>query len=460
MKEKIFVINGYYPDYNKKHGKNSFFNTENLSKIGEVVKISDPNSGFKSEDLTNLFKNHLNDHPKVVNIIIDAHGGVSQKVGHYLQTGVVKPALLNSIFNYFTMQQKSPNVILARSIKVIKELVKATKNIPLILITPSCYGAHLPPLVKEMPKGSKIMSLSNKKSQTMGQDYANNNINKLLNYFTQFELKFENIIELCALSQKITGNTPIIGVHGNDGQVHQLKLNHFAEKFIANNKKFSPFFEKLFDEKIIDRTHLIELANKIKNNSLKIKELKIPKKLFSEVQSSILANKSIEQFKTEFENKYYFPGALKSFAIEEQVIIKSLLEGINIKKNIIETLKEKNGADINNLISNIKLLTSSGKLDEAINAYLKDSHCSLKSEKSNPVENISNAAHLKQSLNNLHGIELKIEELYDLIDKFQNKDTNNYLKPFLHEISASDEFLNIVPNYSALLALGAEEALE
>lgn len=328
MKEKIFILNGVDAHYNEKHGQNSFFNIENLSKIGQIIKLSNPEIGFTSNKLASLFKNHLKDNPTSINLIIDMHG-IVLKGNHFMHTGKAG-FITNFLFNILGLEQFK-DIVLESSQTVIEQLVKATKNIPLTVLTNGCYGGHLPSLVIKMPKGSKIISLSNKKSLTLSYDYSNNNIDKLLNYFAQYELKFENIVELYALSQKVSGNTPITGVHGKDGKAYQLKLNHLAEKFILNDKKFSPLFEKLFEDNIIDRNHVLSLINKVKNNSLKIKELKVPKAFLSDVKECILAGESLENFKSKFEEKYYYPGALKSFLIEDQFAIKSLLKAINEK---------------------------------------------------------------------------------------------------------------------------------
>lgn len=67
---------------------------------------------------------------------------------------------------------------------------------------------------------------------------------------------------------------------------------------------------------------------------------------------------------------------------------------------------------------------------------------------------------LKKALDNLYKIELQIEERSAIIDDLRNSNTGDYLLPFFDKHSVEKEFFNVVPNYSILMALGAEEAIE
>lgn len=141
--------------------------------------------------------------------------------------------------------------------ELVKELVEHTNGIPLKILVSSCYGANFQDCLELLPNRSKIFTLSDRDTITSSEDMVNETI-KGAN-----PKNLEELFILTILSQKVTNNTPIVGIKDNDICVVKKLTELGMESLTSNQKIHSEIFKAITENNLKVKAAVTALTNKI-----------------------------------------------------------------------------------------------------------------------------------------------------------------------------------------------------
>lgn len=220
-KETIFFING--PDTEKLTqcadskfyllNPTNYYNseTEVLEASTHKLDIKILREFFTSTD---IFQKD-----KVINIALTMHGYVENN-DYVLEIESEDPT-------------NSKDEVKIPAEQFLHELVEATDGRKLNIFFVCCYGANIHDSIEVLPKGSKIISVSDRDKPTDARDLYNSKMPDLIEYFYSKSENciFQYFLPIYALSCKLSFNTPVISFIDNNGAKRILSLDSYATEY-------------------------------------------------------------------------------------------------------------------------------------------------------------------------------------------------------------------------------------
>lgn len=190
--------------------------------------------------------------------------------------------------------------------KVLEAIIKASGTTPIKLFTISCHGEgfhlHANKFCKQIPKGSKIMTVCKSNESSKFIDLCNKDMLKWLDSLAannkEGVLTLEDVQEAYCLSQRFSKNTPAVSIFNGQSQ-KIIKLNdYFNENFLKKDLKkedisISNRLKDLLKIKNISAEDLSDLVQDLNNSSDDPKQHKLfrmPKELSN-------VNKLVESYR-------------------------------------------------------------------------------------------------------------------------------------------------------------------
>ena len=270
MSPQLFIIHGSHTDnLGTDDIMVSLLSAPNLSKHSELVPLGNCKSGISLSEIETELPSLIKPDNTQINIIISMHGVVG-KDDQYLI--------------YTNGQLQSSNLL-------VNSLIKGTGGRALNLLFTSCFGANIQNNLALLPKGSKLISLSDKDQETQASDYFNMKAPEISELLAQYPFKFENLLAAYLLNQKLSFNTPIIGIHHNDGTLERKTMQDLAKQYLGRTELIQP------------SDLMQKLCEIYRISDIQIEHVKHSR------------DGTFEEFKSTHEKQYYFDGALQALRV-------------------------------------------------------------------------------------------------------------------------------------------------
>ncbi len=288
MKPKLIIIHGRgTANFGTGEQVDSLFSKPNLSKHSDVTYIGDSKDGVSLAEIDTMLPKLIVPDNVPLNIIIAMHGGVED--GEYIVT--------------------ADNATKASDL--INTLISATEGRALNILFLSCFGANVQTHLALLPKGSKLISLSDIDKETHFHDSHNAMAPEISELIAENPFVLESLLEAYLFSQKFTYNTPMIGKHHMDGSLEIKGMKDLAKQYFAGSEANPPseFLQNLCKIIHLAPQHLQLATTKILESHGDITDLICKEQLCPIVIHNSRAG-TFEKFKADHEKQYYFAGAL------------------------------------------------------------------------------------------------------------------------------------------------------
>ncbi len=302
-KEKVFYFKG--PEISSDFTQDPFLNSMHP---GFIARHFEMHHSKNFNGMLDLIKKSSSA-TSTINIIIDAHG---EEVAPY------KIQIQNSGTEYIN--------------NIIKSIIEVADNKPIKLFLTCCFGERAHELdvelVQKMPKGSYIISLSQKDRVTSALDFCHNSMDDILNAILDNNegsyLKLEQLLEVYCITQRFIKNTPKISLFNGDEQKTISIKDYFNDKVL--NKKdinISKALIGIISGLNLSEQDLLDSIEYLKNSSnAKIQKslYKMPNKIsdLKNITEYVKTNKVAELL--ELCNDYFSPTNSLTNVLSEQVI--------------------------------------------------------------------------------------------------------------------------------------------